>query len=921
VLIGRAAEWAAVEARLTRAGDSEGGVLLLRGEAGVGKSALLEEAAGAPGFRVLAVTGVQTESELPYATAHQLLEPLLPLLDRLPTEQADAVRTALGLGQDGGEPDRFLVALGFLSLVSEAAREQPLLLLVDDVQWCDRASVDAIFFLARRLSAEPVAMLLAVREGLAAELTGPLDGTPGLAELRVDGLATRAVAELVAMVGGVRPTQHVVARLAAATRGNPLAVRELARVLSRDQLAGARALPADLPVGARLERAFLARAVDLSAEARDLLLLASVEESGELDLLMAALGLDEPAVTVEEVEGTGLVTVRDGRLVFSHPLARAALLGDATTDQRVDAHRRLAQALATRGERDRSLWHRAAGTTGPDVEIAAALDAMAARSRGRSGHAAAAAALERAADLSATSGPRTRRLLDAADAAWLAGETGRAWGLVDRAQALAVEPADRARVLELRARAASRRGDVRSAHPLLLEAAGLLREQQPAAALELCAEAVEGAAYAGDVERLREAVTAAAGIDAGASPREQFLATWLGVGNATLRSSLDRDARLLERVLALGEQLDEPRLVVWAGIAAFELGDVSGMQHFYRRALDLARSSGAAGALPYALEHSAMSLALAGGYAAARSAVEEGLRLAVETEQQRSASQLLAILAFIAATTGDEQATTYADRAREIAVPLGLGLPTAMALWATARTDLTSGRYDAAVDRLLTLAGSRSDVGHPVVTLWTTPDLVEAAVRAGRQDEVTTPLDRLVRLAEAGRQPVASAAAGWCRGLLGGPGATDQLRGAADAFHTLRLPLAEGRARLALGETLRRDRQPGSAREHLRVAAEMLDRVGARPWAERAVAELRASGEAAAPARGPDGLERLTPQELQIVRYVAQGAPDREIAAQLFMSPRTVEHHLDEAYPKLGISARTELVGVLRGAGTLASSG
>lgn len=914
MLIGRAAEWGVVEAMLTRAGNAEGGVLLVRGEAGLGKTALLDEAAGLAGPRTLRATGVEVEAELPYATVHQLLGRLLPQLDAIPAVQAEAVRVALGLA-DGGTPDRFLVALGLLSLLSDAAREQPLLLVVDDLQWCDRASVDALFFMGRRLAAEPVALLMAVREepGSAAELPGGLAGAPPFPELRLPGLDAPATAELVEQALGVRPDLSVAATMALGTGGNPLAVLELARRLDGDQLAGSRSLPEVLPVGGRLGRAYLDRAEPLDDAGMDLLLLTAVEESGELELLLSAASPPDPVATVSAVEETSLAREEGGRFVLAHPLVRSTLLQAATVARRVDAHRRLAEVLVGRGEADRALWHRAAASLGPDEALATELDDLALRSRRRSGHAAASAAHERAAARSGSVSARARRLVDAADEAWFAGDPLRARALLDRVDKEGASAVDRARLLHLRARAASRRGEVRLAHHLLLDGAALVGDLRPALALEMYAEAVEGAAYAGDLGRLREVVALAERVEPGEAARERFLAAWLRVGNASLQGSLARDAGLLERVLALGEQLDEPRLVVWAGIASLNLGDVAAMQRCYRRALELARATGAVGTMPYALEHYAMSQALAGAYPAARSAAEEGLTLALETEQDRSASHLHAILAFVAGTLGDDEVCArHAAHAREIAVPLALGLPVATAAWAVARADLAAARYGAAVDRLLPLAGAPPEAGHPVVALWSTPDLVEAAVRARRSAEVLEQVERLEWLAAVGGRPAAGAAAAWCRGLLGGPDAEERLTGAAELFGAGGLPLAEGRIRLALGELLRRERRPRDARDHLRAAAEIFGRLGATRWAERAESELRASGEAP-PSLQTNGLASLTPQELQIVRLVAAGASNREVAGQLFLSPRTVEYHLYKAYPKLGVSSRTQLVGALAG--------
>jgi len=919
VLIGRAVEWGTVEDALKSARESEGRVILLRGEAGVGKTALLDQVASESGFRTLRATGVEAESDLPYATAHQLLYPLLPLLDELPEAQSSAVRVALGMAT-GGTPDRFLVALGFLSLVSEAARQGPLALLLDDVQWWDTASLDAMLFLSRRLGAEPVLLLLAMREqpGAHDDSLVSLAGMPGSRELRLVGLAEADVGALVSSLSGVVTPQPVSEALVERTHGNPLALVELARVLTPGQVAGLEPLPEAVPMGDRLERVFLERARSLSAGARDLMLVAAAEPGGDLDVLAAATDADAVGAALEEIEGASLVRYDGRRLVFNHPLARSAVYGDASARARASAHGRLADALEARGDEDRAVWHRAAATLGTDDAVAGALDRVAERAQQKSGYASAAAAYERAADLSGDAAGRLRRMIQAADAAWLAGQPARSRLLVDRADPLATDPLSRGRLLYLQARAASRRGEVEDAHRLFLAGAELLRDLEPAESLELLAEAVEVAAYTGDLARLTEIGEFARTLPLGQTDRERFLMAWVAVSNAGVRSQVADDAEQLRQALALGEAFHDPRLMVWCGLAAMNLGDLQGMQSYYARALELARAAGAAGSMPYVLELASFSLALAGKYVSAKSASEEGLRLARETEQQRSVGQLLAILAFVAATKGDEAETRrLADEAREISVPRGIGLTNATASWALARLDLGLGRYDQAVDRLVRLASAEPGAGHPIITLWCTADLVEAAARARRTADVAEHVAWAVGVTGA-RGAGAATIAAWYQGLVGAPDAADQLLTAAEGLGELGFPLARARALLALGELLRRERRPRAAREHLRAAQETFHAVGATVWAERAAAELRASGDTGQPLEG-SGLEKLTAQELQIVRYVSQGASNRDIAAQLFISPRTVEYHLYKAYPKLGISSRTQLISQLSGA--LAAAG
>jgi DNA-binding CsgD family transcriptional regulator len=386
--------------------------------------------------------------------------------------------------------------------------------------------------------------------------------------------------------------------------------------------------------------------------------------------------------------------------------------------------------------------------------------------------------------------------------------------------------------------------------------------------------------------------------------RQRFLLAWISVNDAALRRTVDVDS--LHDALQAG--LGGPRGTVWAGIASLQLGYVTGMQQRYKEALDEARQAGAAASLPYVLEHAAARLAFDGNYVAARAAAEEGMRLAREYGQLRSTGQLLAVRAFVAASIGDESETlASAEEARAIAGPRGIGLTNAMTSWALARLDLGLGRNDAALDRLLALSTAKPGEGHSVITMWSTPDLVEAAARAQRTDEVLEHLAELAERAKVARQPMTEAAAAWCRGLLGGADAVADLGTAAEELLTLGFPVASARARLSLGELLRRNRQPRAAREHLRSALETFRHVGATVWAERSAAELRASGDGV-PAQEVDGIASLTAQELQISRMVSQGATNKDIAAQLFLSPRTVEYHLYKAYPKLGVTSRSQLI-------------
>ncbi len=903
MLTGRSDECSRIDELLDGARSSLGAALVVRGEAGVGKTALLDYAAGRD-VRLLRAGGVEAESEFAYAAAHQLLQPLLPLVDELPDPQADAVRVAFGMAP-GGPPDRFLVALGFLSLLSEAGREQPLLCVLDDTQWCDGASTDALKFAVRRLTVDPVVFLFAVRDEPGADRFE----LPGLAELVVSGLSEQAGTQLLTDVAGVSVPETVGSVLVGHTRGNPLALVEVARALTKSELAGQEPLPEPLPVGDRLEAAFLDRASKLSAAARHVLLLTAAEESGEEAIVLGAAGdVREAEEAVAEAAESGLLSAHNGVIQLCHPLVRSAVYGGATPSARRAVHRALAEQLGARGHVDRRAWHLAAAAVGPDDELADELERLANRAEERSGHGAASGGHERAADLSSTAGDRTRRMVAAASSAWMAGQAARARDLVRRAEESADDPELRARLLHLQARAALRNGELDLAVRVLREGADLVCDASPAQALEMLADAVDAAMYAGDGPLAQLAAERAAALLPGDSTRERFLSAWLAATSSAVQGKTASSADLVRTALSLADDLEDPRLLTWAGTAAVQLGDIDTVRAYLRRAVASARNSGAVASLPYPLEKWAFTEALLGSYASAGMAAEEGLRLAIETEQAGSAAHLHATLAYVAACRGDEEeCERHGSAARDAAGARGLGLPLAIATWASGRLDLGLGRAESAYEHLSSMLDAEPGRGNPIIALWATSDLVEAAVRADRQSEVTGAVARLEAWAAATGQLAAVGAVAQCRALMGDPEAADLLATAADAFRGAHSSYEEAHAELLLGELLRRRRLRSEARKHLRTSFVLFDRLGAHPWARRAASELRATGEVVHQ-DGGDGVQQLTSQELQIVRHVCQGATNRAVAAQLFISPRTVEYHLYKAYPKLGVASRSQLI-------------
>jgi DNA-binding CsgD family transcriptional regulator len=905
MLHGRHAECAAIDRLLADAGGLRSGALVVRGEVGVGKSALLAYAAdrAAGKLRVLWGFGVESESELPFAALHQLARPVLGHVDRLPGPQAAALRGAFGLATARGD-DRFLIGVGVLSLLAEVAEEQPLVCLVDDAQWLDQPSADALTFAARRLEAEGVVLLFAARDDDVHAFTAP-----GFQELRLGGLDADAAGALLTerfpagLAGDVRD------RLIQATQGNPLALVELPASLDVDQLAGRAPLPDPLPASVGVERVFLERVRRLPEPTRTLLLAAAAEETGDPAVVFRAartLGVDAQAFGV--AEAAGLLRIAEGRIWFHHPLVRSAVYRGATFSERQAIHQALAAALLGEEHADRRAWHRAAVAIEPDPEVADELERSAERARRRSGYAAAARALERSAELTAAEELRSRRLGDAADAAWLAGQPDRALGLLDRAAGGVSQPRLRADIAHLRGVIELQRGVPADAFTILTAGSAEVAPVDPVKALAMLLPASEAASYAGDVALTVEAARRAAALPRGERRIDQFtLGLLVGIGSI-LEGDAARGAPLLREAVVLAQAFDDPSRLGFAGAAARYLGDDMATHDFYARAVARARANGELVLLPYLLESLAVAEVAAGRYTAATASASEGLRLARETGQESSVCRNLSTLALLAAMQGRGDACrSFAAEALEHAVPRGLRLQAASATWALALLDLASSRPAEALARLETLAAG-SETGHPVIALLSVPDLVEAAVRANQTQRGQTALAGFEQWATHAAPPWALALVPRCRGLLSAGAAADRHFAEALRLHgPSSRPFDRARTQLLYGEALRRARRRAEAREHLRAALTTFERLGAAPWAERARTELRASGETPRQ-RDPSTLDQLTPQELQIVRFVGQGATNREVAAQLFLSPRTIDYHLRQIFTKLGISSRVELV-------------
>src|SRR5579862_2620750 len=904
-LIGRERERAVLERVLETAGDGHGAVLVVYGDPGVGKTALLDSAveAGAD-FRVVRTAGVEGEQELDYAAVQQLCAPLLELIEQLAQPQREALGVAFGL-EAGQPPSPYLVGLAVLSLLSEAAEQRPLLCLIDDAQWLDGASARALAFVARRLLAERIALVFATRDA-----NGVLARFP---QLRVESLGRRDARALLESAVAARLDESVLERIVSETGGNPLAILELPRGLTPAQLAGGFGLPAALPLAAGIEQSFARRLARLPRDARRLLLVAAAEPVGDPALLWrAAQGLGIPETALEPAESAGLLTL-DGAVAFRHPLVRSAVYEAAAPNERREAHRALAEATDAELDPDRRAWHRAQAVAAPDEAVATDLERSAARAQTRGGLAAVAAFLERAAVLTPESTPRAQRLFAAAAAKRDAGDLEAALGLLDRVEADALDELARVRVDLLRAQIAEEQWRAGDAGHLFMAAASRLESLDPELARETYLEALAGA-MARDVDLDGGPPAAAAAARAappGAVPPRMVdvlldaFAIRLTDGYAAAVPTL---ARALEHLLALdlsGE--DGRRWLSLSGarnghIVALELWDDEALLLLQGRQLQVARDTGAYGHLQYALGFVARNHMLTGELTAAAHLIDEARSIAEATGNPALVNAPM----IMAAWNGDEaQASDLIEATSK---------ESARRRWTSnnyARSVLYNGlgRHDAARDAAWE-AMQPDPIGYGTLLL---PELAEAAARTGDRARLEFALDWLSERTGVISSAWASGIEARVRALLTEGELADALyrESIADLSRTrMRVELA--RSHLLYGEWLRRERRRIDAREHLRIALESFTGMGAGSFARRAERELLATGEHARK-RTVDTLGQLTPQEAQTSRLVAQGLTNREIAAQLFISPSTVEYHLRKAFRKLGVRSRTQLANRLAG--------
>ncbi|MBZ4320919.1 ATP-binding protein [Streptomyces huiliensis] len=904
MLVGREREQSELAAVIAAVREGRSDCLVLRGPAGIGKSVLLDHAAeqAGSGVRVLRAIGVESEAELPYAALHQILRPLTAGEADLPAPQAAALRSAFGM--DTAPADRFLVALAALALLSESSRSRPLLLLVDDAQWLDTPSSDALQFVARRLGAEGVAVIFAVRD--AATGGSPAFPAPGVRELRVGPLEPDAARALLArrLPTAAAATRE---RVLNEANGNPLALVELPAALSPGQVSGEAVLPDELPLTERLQQLFRHRAADLLAQPGNALLLAAAEHNGDLAVVLrAAERTDRAMDELCAAAARGLLHLDQHHIRFSHPLVRSALYQGAPLNERRAAH--LALASATGAGDDRHTWHLAAAAVGFDDHSAGLLTRLADRTRCTGGVATAAKALRRAAALASDPGTRARLLTDAAECAWQAAEPQQAEALLGQAEPLAGTPRLRAGVLRVRGAIVHASDDPAAACAMLLESARLIRTTDPYLAGESLVMAARSAWIADLPERLggiAELLDGLAG-DRPACDARRFADHMRHVG------SLAEPAAPGGRP---GDGADTP--VAWLGPAhprpwawppvflPHLLGSTEPVLEALQSAADTLRKGGAIGTLPMTLAPLASLQLLTGAWPAASANATEGLDLALATGQTGPAGHLRATLAWIAAAQGDgERCRELAAASLDVTVPRRVRSAVALAHWALALDALADHRPHDAVRLLAEVCTTGGSARHYMMRQLALPDYVEACVRADETARARAALDDVPLPAHL------RSAQHRCLALVAtGNEAEKRFLAALDqagpsAFET-------GRCHLLYGEWLRRNRRIKHARDHLLRAEEQLTAVGAAPWAEQARAELRAAGgrtTRSAPPASP-AAEGLTARELQVLRLAAEGLSNSEIAARLFVSPRTVGYHLYKVFPKLGVTSRGQLYG------------
>ena len=913
-LLGRRSECAALDEVVASARAGQSRALVLRGDAGVGKSALLEYLAShASGCTVARAAGVESEMELAYAGLQQLCAPFLDRLERLPAPQRDALGTAFGV-RDGDAPNRFLVGLAVLSLLSDVAEDRGLVCVVDDAQWLDAASAQALAFVARRLGVESVGLVFAVREPSGQQRF------EGLPELAVGGLDDRDAHELLATVVTGPLDERVRDRLVAETRGNPLALLELPRGLTPAELAGGFWLSEGRALPGRIEQSFTERLAPLPPSTRLLLLVAAAEPLGDPVLVWRAaaeLGIGPDAAA--PAAAAGLVDF-GAQVRFDHPLVRSAVKRAAAPEERQRVHRALAEATDADIDPDRRAWHLAHATAGLDEDVAAELERSADRAQARGGLAAGAAFHERAVELTPDPRRRAQRALLAAKAKHRAGANDGALRLLAVAKAGPLDELEQARAQLLYAQITFAMTRGRDAPPLLLEAAKRLEPLDPRLARETYLEAFAAAFSADRLVRggdAREVATAVLGADWEPATRACDLLLD-GLALLTCEGYVAGAPALKVALRAFRQEpLSEEDELHWTWLAcriARALADDEAWDELTSRHLELARRAGAFSALPVALTDRVLVELFCGR-------IGEAMSLAAESDAvvEATGSHLALRTSIVLANWRgrDAEAVALIEAHRQDVLRRGEGLWLSANDWGSAIRYNGLGRYEDALAAAERAADAARGLGPPILLL---AELIEAAARSGQAERATGPLAQLAEIAHTADTDWALGTHARAAALLAEGATAERLyREAIERLSQLRTRATLARAHLLYGEWLRREHRRVDAREQLRVAHTMLSDMGMEAFAERARRELLATGETVRK-RTVETLDDLTPQESQVVRLAADGQTNPEIGAQLFLSPRTVEWHLTKAFGKLGISSRKELPSALSEVGQPSST-
>ena len=900
-LFGRAAELRAVEALIDGVPE-RGGALVVSGDPGIGKSALIATAArraAERGMRVLKTTGLETESRLAFAGLHQLLHPALDGIGVLPGPQRDALGAAFGM-TDASAPDLFLPALAALNLLADAAEPSGLLVIAEDAQWLDRSTADVLAFVARRLDCEPLVLVAAIRDGFESPL-----GTAGLQALHLEPLDPSASA---ALLDATAPDLSATARLQVLNEatGNPLALLELPLAITQH---GARApTPAWLPITTRLERAFAARVRDLPAATRSALLVAALNDEGSLSEVLTAsaqLAQEEPTPdTLGPAISARIVDVDDASLAFRHPLMRAAIVQQASNSQRQQAHAALADVLLR--EPERRVWHRAASLIGPDDAVAFELEATAAQAQRRGASAVAVAGFERAAQLSADPVARGQRLLRAAELGFELGRADLVSRLLAEAEPLDLSPAQRSLALWLRGVFDGQQGGGADRLDKMIETAVILTEQgEDDLALKILWSASIQCWWSDPDRSIGERI-----VDAAESAQADELDP-RPIAIAAFAAPVEQGAIVMDRLSRLGTAVaGNPDAARVFGTAANAIGAFDASAGVLAAATAGLRAQGRLGLLARALTQQAWSAAQRVDLSVGIPVGDEAERLTRDSTQPTIHYTARAIQAMLAALRGDRsQADAHAGDAEAFGLARGARALLAMARHASGLAALADGQYAEAYEHLARIHDPSDPAYHSFMRVLTVADLVDAAARSDQTDAVRPIVAELEIVAGQTPAPVLHAGLRYARPLLAGHGETEALfRIAMDS--NAGWPFLRARAQLAHGEWLRRHRRAADARQHLRAARDTFDALGTIPWGDRARQELRASGETSR-RRVPEARDELTAQELQIAQLAAKGMTNREIGQMLYVSHRTISSHLYRIFPKLDVTSRAELRDVL----------